>query len=368
MAPRFHPQLINDPFGDPGVYVALMFERRALLFDLGDLTALSPRQLLRVSDIFVSHMHMDHFAGFDHLLRCLLGRETTVGLFGPLGLIDAVGHKLAAYTWNLVAGYEGNLVFRVTECSAEGSLRSAEFAGRRGFARGECGSRGAAGDALLEAPSFCVRAATLDHGVPVLAFAIDERAHVNVWRDRVEAMGLAVGPWLGTLKEAVLRGDADATPIEVAWAEPGATLPRTLPLGHLKQGILRLTRGRKIAYVADAAYTEANVRNILALCRDADALFIEAPFLHADAGRAAARRHLTAHQAGTLARLAGAKRLVTFHYSPRYQGRGEELAREAEDAFRGRASARGRLARATGAFQDGPTSSSAGDPEKVPPP
>ena len=76
-----------------------MFERRALLFDIGDITVLAPRQLLRVSHVFGSHTHMDHFAGFDHLLRLLLGRDKTVALYGPSGFIDRVEHKLKAYTW-----------------------------------------------------------------------------------------------------------------------------------------------------------------------------------------------------------------------------------------------------------------------------
>src|SRR4029077_12724369 len=38
--------------------------------------------------------HIDHFVGFDLLLRLLIGREKTVHLYGPAGFAERVFHKL----------------------------------------------------------------------------------------------------------------------------------------------------------------------------------------------------------------------------------------------------------------------------------
>jgi ribonuclease Z len=232
MSRRFDPHLINAPFGDPGVYVDVVFERRALLFDLGDLKPLSVRKLLRVSHVFVTHRHMDHFAGFDHLLRCVFGRDRTVSIYGPAAMIDAVEHKLRAYSWNLIGGYDGSPVFRVTEVDDGGRLATASFSGRTSFEREGLSQSASADGLLLREPGFQVRCAVLDHGIPTLAFALQERAHINVWRTKLEAAGLAVGPWLNAFKAALLRGDPDETPIEVAWAQPHRDKPSAVALGR----------------------------------------------------------------------------------------------------------------------------------------
>src|SRR6516162_5062153 len=92
--------------------------------------------------------------------------------------------------------------------------------------------------------------------------------------------------------------------------------------------------GQKIAYVVDLAYEERNIENVVALARDADQLFIETPFLDVDANIAAGRWHLTARQAGEIAKRAHVSRLIPFHFSARYRDRADELTREAEEAFR----------------------------------
>lgn len=333
MPRHFDPALVNDPFDDPGLYVDLVFEKRALLFDLGDISRLSARKLLRVSDVFVTHLHMDHFAGFDQLLRCALGREKTLGVYGPAGIINAVEHKLSAYSWNLIDGYDGNLTFLVTELDELGRLKSARFSGRSRFERRDDDETRAIEGLVLKEPGIQIRATTLDHGLPVLAFALEERAQINVWRNKVEAMGLVVGPWLRNFKAATLQGANDVTLIPVTWRDGGDDRPAALPLGFLKKEIMQITSGRKIVYVVDCAYTDANIEKIVRLAERADMLFIEATFLDVDSEAAAKRRHLTARQAGTLARRAGVKRLVTLHYSPRYRGQGERLAQEAQEAF-----------------------------------
>ncbi len=335
MRPMFHPALVNDPFGDPGVYVDCLFERRAILFDLGDLHALPPRKILRISDVFVSHAHMDHFMGFDWLLRACLGRCTLIRMCGPAGFIAQVGSRLAGYTWNLVDGYETDLELVVTEVIAENAARRARFRCKQGFRRADEETVALADGVLHAEEAFRVRGTPLDHKTPCLAFALEEDRHLNVWKNRLDELGVPTGPWLAEFKRAVRRGLPDDTPVTAAWRDGTGRHQRVFSLGELRATALRIVPGQKIAYVTDAAYSAANAERIAQLARDADVLFIEAPFLAADSERAAARYHLTARQAGRLARAAGAKAVVPFHFSPRYADGGAALRVELAQAFRG---------------------------------
>jgi ribonuclease Z len=332
MPSLFVPELVNGVFGDPALYVDLNFEGRALLLDLGDLSALPPKKILRVSDAFVTHAHMDHFGGFDRLLRIDLGRDNAVRLYGPPGFIERVEHKLSAYTWNLVANYPTDFTLLVNEFDGDETLRRARFRCHNRFAREALDPQPAPDGMLRDEPSFRVRATLLDHDTPCLGIAIEERTHVNVLKSRLHDMGLEVGPWLNDLKREVLSGAPDGSSIRAQWRENGELRERWCSLGELRAQALRLEAGRKLCYVTDVVYHADNERRIAALAADADLLFIESVFLEDDAGHAARKFHLTARQAGRIARAARAKTVISFHFSPRYMGREDELRAELEAA------------------------------------
>lgn len=319
-------RLVNGPSNDPGLFVDFRFGRRALLLDLGDISPLSAREMLRVTDVFVSHAHMDHFAGFDRLLRLRLHRPEPLRIVGPPGFADRVEHRLAAYTWNLLGEESPDFVIRVAEFDGARISAAAEFRARRRFLREPAETPRLPDGMVLAEDQFRVEAALLDHGTPCLAFALQESLRVNVWKEGLAALGLEVGSWLNQAKRLVRAGAPD----DHALAAAGGTV---VTVGELKERALRVGPGQRIAYVTDAVFHEANAAKTIALARGADHLFIEAAFLDEDAEIARERMHLKAAQAGRMARDAGVARVTPFHFSPRYLDRGEALRRELDQAF-----------------------------------
>jgi ribonuclease Z len=329
MRPIFQAELVNETFGDPGIYIDLKFERRALLFDIGDVTALPTRKLLRISDIFVSHTHMDHFAGFDYLLRVCLGRDTGVSVYGPSPFITQLEHKLAAYTWDLVENYATDFVIRAHELQTDGTVQRAQFRSRNRFKREPLSDTVAQDGVLLEDPQFRVRTMPLQHhDIVSLAFSFEESTHINVWKNRLDEMHLPTGQWLTELKRQVRLGAPDDTPIRIHWRTREGSREQTFPLGELKEKVLEFVAGQRVCYVTDVAMHAANTKALVKFAADADLLFIEAVFLDADRELAERKSHLTAHHSGEIARMARVKSAVPFHFSSRYLGRAQELRDE----------------------------------------
>jgi len=331
MTSLFHPRLVNTPFDDPGLFVPFCFEKRAFLFDLGDIRSLTPRDLLKISQVFVTHTHMDHFIGFDHLLRLMLGRTKTLDLFGPEGFLGHIEGKLTGYTWNLVENYDNHFILNAAEVHPD-SLVCQTYRCSDKFQPRDAPVRRPFSGRLLDEPGVSVTAAVLDHSVPCLGFSMQERFHVNIKKTEVEALGLTVGPWLNEFKNALFEKRPDDTIFEVQFGN-GLSGKKHFLLGELREKIAVMTPGQKISYISDVRYSRQNIEKIVQLSDQADHLYIEAAFLSSEKEMADRKCHLTASQAGEIAALARVKRFSLFHFSPRYMENEGRFHQEAMAAY-----------------------------------
>lgn len=332
MRPSFHPRLVNPPLEDPALFVPFFFEKRALLFDMGDLHRLPSKEMVKLTHGFVTHTHMDHFSGFDGLLRAYLGRPKTFHVFGPQQFLKHVEGKLASYTWNLVKNYHYGFSLKATEVHPTRTMTQT-YECLKGFEPHHPPEEAPFDGTLVTEPAFSVTAIHLDHKIPCLGFTLQEQFHVNIMKDQLKQLGIPVGPWLRTFKEALFEKRDPNDEFDVVWQEEGQPKNRTFVLGELARRIARISPGQKITYIVDVVFSRENAAKIVEFARNADYLFIEAAFLDEDARIARQKYHLTAKQAGTLARQAGVTNLTVFHFSPRYGDRLHLLYREAQEAF-----------------------------------
>ena len=330
MRPSFLPRLVNGPFDDPSLFIPLFFEKRAVIFDLGDIYSLSSRDILKISHIFITHTHMDHFIGFDRLLRLVLGRGQDLYLYGPENFIKNVEGKLAGYSWNLVENYTNQLILHVTEVH-EDHLLTKNYICQNEFLPASKAVKHAFNETLLKEPSFSVLTRVLDHSLPCLGFTLEERFHVNIIKDAVAGLGLEIGPWLKEFKQALFNHQNPDSEFAVKYGEKQHK--KVFVLGDLAKQIALITPGQKVSYIADVVYNESNMEKIIDLVKDSDHLFIEASFLEKDKDIAEKKCHLTARQAGLIAGKAKVKQITPFHFSPRYQGQGHMLEKEAMEAY-----------------------------------
>jgi ribonuclease Z len=319
MKPSFMHRMVNTPFDDPGLFVRIFREKRALLFDAGDISRLKSGDLQKITDVFITHTHIDHFIGFDTLVRALLRRSVPLHVYGPANIDDCIEGKLKGYTWNLITEYP----LKIEVYGIDGNtICHSSFHAENRFQRRIHRIRKMSG-VLFREPLFTVKALQLDHQIPCLAYSLEEDFHININKALLREMALPVGPWLSELKDAIrvrMPGDTEFV-----------VSGRQYRLDEL-QAIATITKGQKISYVTDVSLTDDNIRRIIEFVRDSDTLYCEAYFMDKDIDMARKRFHLTAKITGSIARRAGVKHLVVMHFSPRYrnlpESPGEEAMRE----------------------------------------
>lgn len=306
--------LVNGVFGDPLLHVRMRHQRRSLLFDLGAGDRLPARIAHQITDVFISHAHMDHISGFLWLLRSRIGDYPSCRLYGPPDLARHISGFLQGILWDRV---ESNApAFEVMELHGDrlkcfhlqaGSEQALLF-----------DEKPVIDDTLVTEAGFCIRVVTLDHhGTPVIAYAFEAKQQLNIRKDRLKARELDPGPWLNELKKNILNKNGS----------PVIQLPdgSEADTASLADELVLITPGKKLVYATDLADTADNREKLVNLARHAHTFFCECSYSEADVAYATQNGHLTTRACGEMATEAGVSRLVPFHFSRRYQHNIEQL-------------------------------------------
>ena len=264
--------------------VVINREGELLMLDCGEGTQ---RQMMRygtgfaLDDIFVTHLHADHFLGIIGLLRTmgLQGRETPMRLWGP-----PRGAGILREAVNL----------GVERVPFEIQIQELE-----------------PGDRVSRTDYDVVVFATR-HGTGSIGFALVEHERKGRFNlERARELGVPEGPLFGQLH----RGN----PVEV----DGRVIRPDDVVGPPRAG-------RSVVYTGDTR----PARETIEVARDADLLIHDATFGADEEERAHVTGHSTAREAATVAREAGVARLCLTHISSRYAESPRDLEREARAIFK----------------------------------
>lgn len=235
----------------------------------------------RLRHIFLTHLHGDHVLGLPGLLSTLaLGNSEGVLTIHTF----AEGEKILREIIDFFAKeLTYNLNFNII--SPEESQ-------------------------IIDTHSLTVRTVKLHHRVPCVGYIFEEKPNPRHLKpDMIKFHEIPVSR-LKAIRdgEDFVKSDGTVVPNE------RLTLPPTPSLSY--------------AHIADTIYMPSLANKI----GPVDLLFHETTYLDEHIDQAKSRYHSTARQAATVARDAGAKALLTGHYSSRYKS-DEKFAEEARTIF-----------------------------------
>lgn len=264
--------------------VAVRVNRDIVLFDCGEGTQ---RQFMhagisfmRISRIFISHYHGDHFLGMPGLIQtmCFNNRKNPLEIYGPRGTSEIIENLLRL-------GY-----FEPSFKIKTGDLDNND---------------------ILEYEDYCVKVKCAEHTVPTLAYALEEQhkpGRFNI--KKAEQLGIPPGPLYRQLQQGK------------SITFKGRKITSDMVLGKPR-------KGRKIVYANDTR----PCKNITELAKNCDALIHDATVHSELEKKANDYGHSSARQAAETAKTAKAKLLFLIHFSPRYKNT-DVLEREARKIFK----------------------------------
>jgi ribonuclease Z len=273
-------------------------------------------ELLTLGEIFISHTHIDHFIGFDRILRGCHAGDQHINLYGPAGIIRNVWGKFAGYTWNLTENYGFSV--SVYELGKSGKISIGEFKAANSFDPVFSET-----DKVDIGEGFSLDYEIFDHGTLSMGYRITEPLRLKVDTDKLTALGYKTGPWIKGLKNAALQGEKD-----LLITAPTLSGEIKKSAAEFSEEFLISQKPASITYITDCSPTEENAEKAVNFAKGTDLLIIEAMFTEADALHATQKNHLTIDLSKKIFSASAARYVRFTHFSSRYEQEKKEFFRE----------------------------------------
>lgn len=262
------PRTITNPTSQ-----VLEIKNRMFLIDCGEGTQVQLRKnkikFSKINQVFISHLHGDHFFGLIGLISTfsLLGRTTDLHIYGPKGIKEIILLQLRlSNSWT-------NYDLYFHELESEKS------------------------ETIFEDDKVVVTTIPLKHRVYTNGFLFQEKVG-----ERKLNMDSILNHEIESCYYQKIKNGKDIP------LEDGRIIPNSILTFDPIQP-------KSYAFCSDTVYHEA----ILPIIENVDVLYHEATFLDSEEGLANKTLHSTAKQAARIALKANAKQLILGHYSTRYE-------------------------------------------------
>lgn len=250
----------------------LEIKNRLFLIDCGEGTQVQLRKnkikFSKINQIFISHLHGDHFYGLIGLISTfsLLNRNTDLSVYGPKGIKEIIMLQLRlSNSWP-------NYTLHFHELTSNES------------------------ELIYEDDKVQVKTIPLKHRIYTNGFLFEEKIDkrkLNVEAVQKHQIEKCYFQNIKNGKDILLDDGAVVLNEEL-------TFDPEIP--------------RSYAFCSDTAYNEA----IIPIIENVDVLYHEATFLESESALATKTLHSTAIEAATIANKAQVKKLILGHYSTRY--------------------------------------------------
>lgn len=257
----------------PGRFLCSSMIRRngdLYLFDCGEGTQVSLKMLnlhwKKIDSIFISHMHADHVTGLPGLLMLSsqVDRSEPLFIYGP--------EKLKDYVESTRKMLDMYINYPIKYIVVKPGI-------------------------VLDNDEMTVEAIPLLHTKPCFGYVVREKNRPGEFSvEKAQALNVPCGPLWGKLQKG---NDVSL--------EDGTVIHPSQVLGSERHGV-------SFAYITDTMYLGYIANHI----KNVDLLLCEGMFTSDLSQDAYEKKHMTSHQAATIARDANVKTMGLIHYSPRF--------------------------------------------------